>query len=436
MSLSRYPRALPARTTPLASHDQEAHVNNPIATPDQARFEREALDILADPRMQATIADRRTYWLDQAKPSPAMAEAFESKYDEVVFGAIIWSLNTDAQRPSVVTITRIPHRLGDTEVPGSRWGIDNPDSVYRVIPIDGAERYVIRGRVPDPRLTENYFTLWNARMGTVDVLDGKTLTLDDEGGFEIFVDADDRGDRANHVRSSPEAVEFYIRDVIAEWAAERPNMLSIERLGGPPKTPERSFDDKVAAAQAMLVRNVDDTMRWNAQALTKPANGFDFTIDRDSDGALRNQLYIMGHFDLADDEALVIDIGLGGAGYFLAPITNIWGTTNDIVDRTSSLNLTQSVRDADDRLTYVVSRRDPGVWNWLDPCDMPEGLLTLRWAEFADGRPGPGFGATSRVVKLADLDAALPAATRRVTPDERRQQHTERARSYAWRIEE
>lgn len=410
-------------------------MNNPIATAEQARFEKEALAVLADPAMQETIADRRAYWLDKARPSQAMRRAFDLYYDEVVFGAIIWSLNTDPQRPGVVTITRLPHQLDGRQIPGSRWGLDNPDSVYRVIPIDGADRYVIRGRVPDPRLTENYFTLWNAHMGTVDVLDGKSLAVDSEGRFEIAVDADENGDRPNHIRSSPEAVEFYIRDVIADWARERPNELSIERLGGPPRTPERSFDEKVANAQAMLIRNIDNTMRWNAQALNKPANGFDFTIDRDSDGALRNQLYIMGHFQLADDEALVIDIGLGGASYFLAPITNIWGTTNDIVNRTSSLNLTQSVRGAGDGLTYVVSRHDPGVWNWLDPCDMPEGLLTLRWAEFKDGRPGDGFGARSRVVKLGDLDAALPRDVRRVTPVERRRQREERAKSYRWRIE-
>lgn len=409
---------------------------NPIATPDQARFEREALAVLADPRMAETIADRRRYWLETAQPSPAMRAAFEWAYPEVVFGAIIWSLNTDPQRPAVVTITRLPHRLGMQEVPGSRWGLDNPDSVYRVIPIDGAERYVIRGRVPEPRLTENYFTLWTARMGTVDMLDGKSLVTDADGQFAIFVDADEKGNRANHVRSSPEAIEFYIRDVIADWARERPNELSIERLGGPPRTPERSFDEKVATAQAMLARNIDNTMRWNAQATAKPVNAFDLTIDRDSDGALRNQLYIMGHFALGDDEALVIRVGLGGAGYFLAPITNIWGTTNDIMQRTSSLNLAQSERDAPDRLTFVVSRRDPGVWNWLDPCDLPEGLLTLRWAEFAGGRPGDGFEAEGEVVPLDSLRTVLPANTRWVTPEERRRQQADRAASYRWRIEE
>jgi len=411
-------------------------MNNPIATEEQARFEREALEVLADPRMQAAIADRRAYWLDKAQPRPGMRQAFDSKYDEVVFGAIIWSLNTDPERPAVVTISRIPHKLGGLDIPGSRWGLDNPDSIYRVIPISGSERYVIRGRVPEHRLTENYFTLWNAHMGTVDVLDGKTLVLDGEGRFEIAVDSDPKGDRPNHVRSSPEAVEFYIRDVVTDWARERPNELTIERLGGAPKRPERSFEQKVDDAIAMLTKNIDNTMRWNAQATGKPANAFDFTIDRDSDGALRNQIYVMGYFDLAEDEALVIDVGLGGADYFLAPITNIWGTTNDIVHRTSSLNLTQSVRNADGTVTFVVSQHDPGVHNWLDPCDMPEGILTLRWAEFASGRPGEGFGAKSRVVKRDALKQELPAGTRWVTPEERAAQRAARADSYLWRIAE
>lgn len=411
-------------------------MKNPIATSQQACFEHEALKVLADPRMQKTITDRRAYWLDMAQPGPAMRQAFETKYEEVVFGAIIWSLNSDPLRPGIVTISRIPHELDGKQVPGSRWGIDNPDSVYRVIPISGAERYVIRGSVARARLTENYFTLWNAHMGTVDVLDGKTLVLEKDGQFEIFVDSDDKGDRDNHIKSSPDAVEFYIRDVIGDWANERPNELTIERLGDAPTSPGRSFDDKVADAQAMLIKNIDNTMRWNAQALDKPANGFDFTIDRDSDGALRNQLYIMGHFDLTEDEALVIEVGLGGADYFLAPITNIWGTTNDIAHRTTSLNLTQSVRDSSDALTYVVSVRDPGLWNWLDPCDMPQGLLTLRWAEFAEGRPGEGFGAKSRVVPFDTLATELPKGTRRVTPQEREKQQHERAKNYLWRIAE
>jgi hypothetical protein len=409
---------------------------NPINTAEQKRFELEALDVLAHPRMQKAVAELGSYWLDKIDPGPEMRAAFDSKFPEVVFGAIIWSLNTDKERPAVVTISRVPHTLDGRRIPGSRWGIDNPDSVYRVIPIDGAARYVIRGRVPKPRLTENYFTLWTDKMATVDVLDGKSLHVDSQGRFEIFVDSAEKGSRADHVRSSPAAKEFYIRDVIMDWSRERINELSVERLGDAPARPPRTIDERVDAAIAMLRLNIDNTMRWNRQALDKPANAFDFTIDRDTDGALRNQIYVMGHFRLHDDEALIVDVGLGGADYFLAPITNQWGTTNDIQHRIASLNLNQSVRNPDGTLTYVVSRRDPGVHNWLDPCDMPEGILTLRWAEFAGGRPGEGFGARGRVVKLGSLKSELPAGTAWITASDREKQLAARAASYAWRVDE
>ncbi len=413
------------------------HPNNPIATDAQSRIEKEALKIWRDQRFQDKLVDLRKSWLDRTNPAQGMRKAFDSKFDEVAFGAIIWSLNTDPERPEVVTISRIPHKLDGEDVPGSRWGLDNPDSVYRVIPISGDERYVIRGRVPPTRVRENYFTLWDAHMGTVDVLDGKTLHLDADGRFEISVDSDEKGDRPDHVRSSPKAVEFYIRDVVMDWANERLNELSIERLGGEPKKAARTYDQKFDDAVAMLTKNIDNTIRWNAQTLDKAKNGFDFTIDRDSDGALRNQMYIMGNFMLADDEALVIDVDLGGASYFIAPITNWWGTTNDIEHRTSSLNLAQAVKNVDGgTVTFVLSQKDPGVFNWLDTCDMPEGILTLRWAEFVNDRAGESLAAKGAVVKLDQLDKILPSGTRRVTPEERKAQQKDRAASYAWRIEE
>src|SRR5262245_53228927 len=85
----------------------------------------------------------------------------------------------------------------------------------------------------------------------------------------------------------------------------------------------------------------------------------------------------------------------------------------------------------DGTYTFVVSLADPGVHNWLDPNDMHEGLITLRWAEFAGGRPSPQLGVQSRIVKVAELPSALPKGTAFVTPDERRRQLAERAASYA-----
>jgi len=202
---------------------------NPIATEDQALIEKRAFEVLAHPLMRSTIADVRKSWPESVNPSPEMLACFQTAFPEVVYASAIWSLNTDKERPKVITITRLPHKLGSLDIPGSRWGLDNPDTVYRVIPISGDERYVIKGKVGKVRLTENYFSLWDPKMNSVAVLNGKDLMLEPDGSFTITVDSDPANGRINHIQSAPAAHEFYIRDVVMDWSQEMINELSIER---------------------------------------------------------------------------------------------------------------------------------------------------------------------------------------------------------------
>jgi hypothetical protein len=320
---------------------------NPIATDEQNAHERHALEVFAHPKVVAARKEVREFWTHSAPRSQDALKCMDWAFEEVMFAAVIWSLNQDPLYPKVITITRLPHELGGVRVPGSRWGIDNPDSVYRVIPISGAERYVIRGKVPKNRVTENYFTLWDQKMGTVDVLDGKALVLESDGSFEIAVDSDPAGDRPNHIRSAPEAHEFYIRDVIMDWKEEMINDLAIERLGDPPSRPPASLEEEIDRAIEYMWKWAKESDRWNAQSADTPDNEFEFTIDRDVDGALRNQIYILGTFKLspAEDDALVLTVDLGGADYFIAPVSNAWGTTNDVQNRLGSLNRSQSVAE-------------------------------------------------------------------------------------------
>ena len=175
---------------------------HPVATAEQHAHELAALELLDHPTVRAARESVAETWLSRAKASDAMRERFEAAFDEVMFSAAVWSSNQDPLRPKVTTITRLEHEVEGRRVPGTRWGIDNPDSVYRVIPVSGDERYEIRGRVGEHRMTENYFTLWDADMGTVDVLDGRRMLVEDDGSFLITVDADPANGRPNHVRST------------------------------------------------------------------------------------------------------------------------------------------------------------------------------------------------------------------------------------------
>ncbi len=411
--------------------------HNPINTAQQREHELLALRYYRHPEIVATREAVREFWLQHAAPSATMRSCFDWAFEEVMFGATIWALNQDPFYPKVITISRLPHRLAGEDIPGSRWGIDNPDSIYRVIPISHDQRYVIRGRVAKQRLVENYFTLWGPEMQTLGLLDGKELDVDADGCFEVTVDASAAAGRRNHIQSPPGSHEFYIRDVIANWGSDRANELEIERLGPAPERPPFSESENLERIKAYMQRWAESTTRWNRQAMDGPVNAFEFTIDRDSDGALRNQIYIMGYFRLPDaDTALVLDISLGGADYFIAPITNIWGTTNYITDRSGCLNRHQSRANPDGTYTFVLSLRDPDVHNWLDPSDLDEGILTLRWAEFAGGKPGADLGVHQRLVPLERLRQELTGDHHWLTAGQRQQQLTERAQSYAWRLED
>ncbi len=410
---------------------------DPVATASQHEQELAALELTSHPTVKAAYRGVAETWLGRAKASDAMRERFDDAFAEVMFSAAVWSSNQDKLRPKVSCITRIGHPVAGRTIPGSRWGIDNPDSVYRVIPISGDERYEIRGQVGKNRMTENYFTLWDANMGTVAVLNGSTMKVDSDGSFAITVDSDPANGRPNHVQTTPEAHEFYIRDVLLNWDRDDPNHLSVERLGAPADSsqPPRTLDEQADATAAMMAYFADFTGKLSHGVYKMAPNNFNLAWSADKVGAMRNQVYVMGRFDLNPGEAFVVDVSDGGAEYFTVPLSNIWGTTLDIVDRTGSLNKAQSVPNEDGTYTYVIAPTDPGVANWIDSDGLNEGILTLRMAEFGGDGPTEDLGARGRVVKLDDLDTEVPAL-RRVSPPERAAQLADRRAAYLRRLPE
>ncbi|MBJ7356161.1 hypothetical protein [Nocardioides sp.] len=402
---------------------------HPVATAEQHAHELAALELFEHPTVRAAYAEVAATWLGRAKASEAMRAVFEPAFEEVMFSAAVWSSNQDPLRPKVTTITRLEHQVEGRRVPGSRWGIDNPDTVYRVIPISGEERYEIRGRVGANRMTENYFTLWDAHMGTVDVLDGRRMHVEADGSYVITVDSGPAGDRPNHIRSSPEAHELYIRDVLLDWGRDDANHIAVERLGAAPTTPALTLDEQAEATARMMAHFADFTGKLSYGMYKAPQNHVNLAWSADHTGGLRHQVYVAGRFVLRPDEAFVVNVSDGGAEYFTVPLSNIWGTTLDVLDRTGSLNKAQSRPNEDGTYTYVIAGEDPGVHNWIDTGGLPEGILTLRMAEFPEGGARPDLSARGRVLPLDRLDAEVPGLAR-VSAEERAEQLASRRAGY------
>jgi hypothetical protein len=135
------------------------------------------------------------------------------------------------------------------------------------------------------------------------------------------------------------------------------------------------------------------------------------------------------HFDIAEDEALVITTAPVGAAYFGIQVADLWGVAQDPITRGGSFNSAQSHADPDGTWTHVIAARDAGVWNWVDTCGLRRGVFMLRWQELPASVTEIDEAVRDvRLVKLADLDPALP----RISAEERRAQLEARTASY-WR---
>jgi hypothetical protein len=147
-------------------------------------------------------------------------------------------------------------------------------------------------------------------------------------------------------------------------------------------------------------------------------------------GGADNILYGGGWWNLAEDEALLIECDPPSARYWSRQLSaSPWFESLDFANRVNSLTGHQIALDPDGRFRVVISQRDPGIQNWLDTEGRRDGLITYRWV-FSSNAPVP----RSRVVELAELWAHLPAGTRRFDAAARRDQIARRQAAVARRF--
>ena len=136
-------------------------------------------------------------------------------------------------------------------------------------------------------------------------------------------------------------------------------------------------------------------------------------------------------YDLAPDEALSSRADSRRAATGASSCTRMrWW---EALVRRSPGHEPQPHADAHQRRRPAAGRRrapDPGVANWLDTEGRHEALLTLRWFWPQGDPPSP----VARVVKLADIRAALPDDEPVVTPRARGTEIKARRDHLAWRF--
>ena len=410
---------------------------NPLATVAQSQLDARAVKIYYSYDFSAEKSKAKNFYSAAYGGflTPKADAELDAAVDELVFASIQKEVNGDPYRPEVYQLLTPPKKWFGLQVPGGRYAYDNPDAIYRWIPISGGERYILRGHRHTNGPSDVTFSLIDNvnSQGTINYLSDADLVIDSNGNYTVTVDSDPANGRINHIRSTSAAVQLFVRNNLGDWSTQVPDSLAVERISTtaapPAKTDAAIF---AAASQALLAGGATyGTYLLGATTLATPVN----TIPVPKVGSgLITQANSFSHFRVADDEALVITLNAGGAGYFVVPVTTLWMGSVKPETHQSSLNSSQAIANADGTYTFVLSPTDPGIFNWLDTVGLNEGTIMLRLQRLP--LLATNISVQSRLVKLTELPGILPAGTRHVSASERQQILASRAAGFARRLAE
>ena len=443
----------PVRTaesfTPTAAVVQSVttQATSPLGTPEQRDAEQTATETANTLPVQLTKLVLKTGWYVTALgeyskvggPDANNLSQLSRSVDEYAMGAAFQQQILNPMTPKAVMQVAPPHTWYGQMVPGSRIIYDNPDTIYRFMPVNKTSTYVIAGKFDnwDPETgfdgngvpTDTTFSLLTGLSGnTAAVIGQDDLKVNDDGTFEIMVSGTPRPAdfEGNYLQLTSDSTLIAARDTLGDWNQEQPMNLSIERTSGPPNSflaqmgiftipligpavsdspvltqlvsiipplPELPIV-RGAVTSVIMLLGLQMERDYIRVATVDPATGEKrepnvFTDPTSNAAFLDTQLQSAGFFQLADDEALIVTIDRKDAGYFNVPVTNDWTITDNYWDQPTSLNNAQAVPDEVDGTNYtiVISKSDPNVKNWVSTGGLNQGTASIRFQDLGNGSP-------------------------------------------------
>lgn len=298
----------------------------------------------------------------------------------------------------------------------AKWGLDCSDALYCQAALRAGAVYRVHGRRGSVHFLGFQLTGGARALGDVDI---DNLKLGPDGEFELIIGGEPReGDWMELVEGTS---TLTVRQFFYDWDNEVPATLAIDRIDdGERRAPRLVEPGGIVGQLPALGAFVRGGLEfWADSSIGKRdehLNSFptDHGIGAAAGSSQSYQAFGIGYFVLGPDEALIVEVTPPKAKYWSLHLGNFWGESLDYVNFQSSLNGHQAALDPDGVFRAVVSRRDPGIANWLDTAGHLEGSMVYRWNQ-ADGCPIP----TTRLVKLAEVTSVLPDTTPRVDAGER-----------------
>ena len=291
-------------------------------------------------------------------------------------------------------------------------GGPNPDGEYHLAMIDGRHRY----RVSGDRNTVTYLGFQvlagrglAPRRMAANVSD-RDLALDAQGSFAFVLATEEPGvdelDGARWVPIPEDASGIVVRQYVADRDCEILARLAIEPLDRPGR-PELPTDDGIAQQFTAMAWTIAKLATLHQTVMPELLSHPNQLVTAEAaalggDNTTPDNLYMLGTFRLAVDEALVLEFEPPDTRYWSVTVENIWHECIDSRRRRSSITNAGASPQGDGTVRLVVLANGPDPHdaegkNWLDTGGRHRGFVILRWLD----NPAPPSVRTS-VVSMAE----------------------------------
>jgi len=357
-------------------------------------------------RLLDALREAGTHVLAGKRAQDPRLQALGARYlQRVLRGMLLTAIEVDDPDYPVLV------RLFDTYLP---YGNANPDCIYFHATVSPNHVYRITGqrgtaRIVEVQIMDGHFVAGPAHKGLVTLAD---LQADANGNLDVVLSATPQP--GNWVKLDPGAHWLYVRQYFYDWNTELPADLVIERVGAtyPPPLPS---PDEIARRIERLIAWVPT---WYRHLERRIETYFDAPSDRCafslSTAGMDGLYYGKGHFEITEGEAVIVEFRPPACRYWSFQVMNNFWESLEFDVRQTSLNGHQAQIDPDGVFRAVISVRDPGVPNWLDPEGQLAGLVCARVLN-----PAEPPEVRLRVVHANTIRGELHPATPEVSAAER-----------------
>ncbi|HMJ51859.1 MAG TPA: DUF1214 domain-containing protein [Polyangiaceae bacterium] len=287
---------------------------------------------------------------------------------------------------------------------------DNPDTDYDYFPVRSDFTYRIRGQRGN--VTYLGFCLYDVRQeGGIEVggnLADEQLKYAADGCFEIVLSARRPPNCDNWLELSPRSYCMLVRQYYLDRRKEARSEITVENVETalpPGPLDEAELAERFAAVGRYVRETVDLSASLSIYASLQVVQGeakrsqgevIDGIV-RESPLARAQALaetidpkVILGHmptpdimytgawWELADDEAVLVEGPAPAARYWSVQIFNRWLESPDYRHLHVAINSKEAKLEKDGSFRVVLAHRDPGVPNWIETAGHRQGQICLR----------------------------------------------------------